>query len=175
MNLQINQTNEEEQLYGQPRMSGQNDKFEIKRPDIKNKLPKIVIYIICIFFLSAIICLSTLNKSTHDLEGIWIRLPDDTSFENMKVEIRNDNGILEAEICAAPDGSSRAFQVGQIKWNDMKKNGLTTFTFYDLNEKNSGKASGSILMSNDKKTIYISHSINQGPGRGDYQIWKKVK
>lgn len=68
---------------------------------------------------------------SRSAEGIWVRYEDDSGLAGMSVEIRKNDGHLEGVIVAMGE-TTHPFQVGQVKWKDIRKVGIGKYTCYDL-------------------------------------------
>ena len=112
------------------------------------------------------------NKDIGDLEGEWVRQPDDTNFAGMIVEIKENGGEYIGVIKSTPVDS---FKVGDIKWSDMTMVGFNTFYEYDLADDGVTRYHSKIKISFDGKTL-TDDAIDQSRiSYGKNQVWKKME
>ena len=110
------------------------------------------------------------SKDVSDLEGEWVRQPDDTNFAGMIVEFKQEDGRYVGVIKYSP---VTEFSVGQEKWSDITKVGFNTFYEYDLWDDGVTRSHAKLKVSLDGKTL-TNAAINQGAmSYGANQIWKK--
>ena len=91
---------------------------------------KALIGVVAAFLLlcAGIVAFANFSRSA---EGIWVRYEDDSGLAGMSVEIRKNDGHLEGVIVAMGE-TTHPFQVGQVKWRDIRKVGIGKYTCYDL-------------------------------------------
>ena len=110
------------------------------------------------------------SKDVNDLEGEWIRQPDDTNFAGMIVEFNQEGGRYVGIIKYSPVPE---FSVGQEKWADMTKAGFNSFYEYDLLDDGVTRSHTKLKISFDGKTL-TNNATNQNTDiGGKNQVWKK--
>lgn len=110
------------------------------------------------------------------IEGTWVRQMDDNStLAGMTVEVKRDGNILEGTIISMPEGAI-GFEVGQIKWFQIKKVGFGKYEFYDLiHHETTGTYSYgttsilTVLQGGNQLTLATDGSNS----RGNFQVWVK--
>lgn len=113
------------------------------------------------------------------IEGTWVRQDDDTHVAGMTVEVKRVNGVLQGTIIDMTDGVG-TFEVGLVKWYDLKRVGFGKYELYDL--IGIGGSSTSYHYDGILSTIQILSGgqslnvVNPKPGNtGNFQIWTKQK
>ncbi len=113
------------------------------------------------------------------IEGIWVRQTDTNyTVAGMTVEVRRNGRALEGVIISMPEGAE-AFEVGQIKWFNIRKVGFGRYSFQDLTHSDSSgsyyyhRESDILAVSSGGKNLSIITS--QPDQKGHYQVWLKNK
>ena len=117
---------------------------------------------------------------SRSAEGIWVRCEDDSGLAGMTVEIRKRDGNLEGVIVAMGE-TTVPFQIGQVKWKDIRKVEIGKYTCYDLSysyDKNAfyyGEAPSTIVIETGRKrmTLTVPRALDGSIQTGQYQTWEK--
>lgn len=83
--------------------------------------------LVFVLLCAGIVAYANVSRS---IEGVWMRDADDTANTGMIVEVRKNGGTLEGVIVSP--GKSSTFQAGQVKWKDIRKEGIGKYSFYEL-------------------------------------------
>ena len=118
----------------------------------------------------AVIGFMVVSKDVGDLEGEWVRQPDDTDFAGMIVEFKQEGGRYVGIIKHSPVPE---FSVGQEKWSDMTKAGFNTFYEYDLHDDGTTRSHAKLKVSLDGKTLTKKATNQNAVFYGKNQVWKK--
>lgn len=178
MNQQFQQKESKERkqdaasLYFHDEADNHRDKEE-KKSRKRRSSPGIIKYVaIVIIAVVAIagIGFMVVSKDVSDLEGEWVRQPDDTEYAGMIVEFKQENGKYTGIIKSTP---TDAFSVGQEKWADMTKAGFNTFYTYDLCGGGEVRTHSKLKISMDGKTLSNVVTNPSEVTAGANQVWKK--
>ncbi len=161
--------------YNEKEYSMDNIQGQIQKRERAIKLKHLLISVLSIVLLSFLFARIFLSKSIGDLEGIWVRQPDDNAMANgMMIEIKKENGMYVGKIVAIDDES--AMPVGTSKWSGFQKDALNVFVFYDMAiSKNTSERTyfvGYGLTSLDGNTLTV---YAPGASAGAHQVWVKQK
>ena len=111
------------------------------------------------------------------LEGNWVRYDDDTHVAGMTVAVVNNGGVLEGHIIQMMDGIG-VFNVGQVKWHNIKKVSENRYDLDDLFNINNGQAwyvadvpSHITIIKEGKRLTLVT---DRKEGTGNHQIWEKM-
>ena len=149
--------------------NGKNKENRNSRKSSSGNIKRIVIAVIAVLAIAGV-GFMVVSKDVSDLEGEWIRQPDDTNFEGMVVEFKQDGGRYVGVIKYSPVAE---FSVGQEKWADMTKAGFNTFYEYDLLDDGVTRSHTKLKISFDGKTL-TNNATNQNTDiGGKNQVWKK--
>ena len=111
------------------------------------------------------------------LEGNWVRYDDDTHVAGMTVAVVNNGGVLEGHIIQMMDGIG-IFNVGQVKWHNIKKISENRYDLDDLFNINNGQTWSvsdipshiTIIKDGQRLTLITDRT----EGTGNHQIWEKM-
>ena len=96
------------------------------------RISKRFVIAIGICVVMSILTMVGLYSFGRRLEGVWIRQPDDnTNAKGMVVVVSKVDGIYQGEIIEMGN-DSRLFEVGQIKWKNIRKVGFGQYECNDL-------------------------------------------
>ena len=140
-----------------------------KRKSSSGVVKNIVIVLIAVVAIAGI-GFMVVNKDVNDLEGEWVRQPDDTNFSGMIVEFKQEGGKYVGVIKYSPVPE---FSVGQEKWADMTKVGFNTFYEYDLLDDGITRSHAKLKVSLDGKTLTNVATNQESVAYGANQVWKK--
>ena len=178
MNQQFQQKESKERkqdaasLYFHDEANNHRDKEEKKsrkRRSSSGVIKSVAIVIIAVVAIAGI-GFMVVSKDVSDLEGEWVRQPDDTDFAGMIVEIKEEGGKYIGVIKYSPVDS---FSVGEHKWSDMTKAGFNTFYEYDLLDDGVTRVHTKIKISLDGKTLTNNSTNQNAEYYGKNQVWKK--
>ena len=149
--------------------NGKKKENRNSRKSSSGNIKRIVIAVIAALAIAGV-GFMIVSKDVSDLEGEWVRQPDDTNFAGMIVEFKQEDGRYVGVIKYSP---VTEFSVGQEKWSDITKAGFNTFYEYDLWDDGITRSHAKLKVSLDGKTL-TNAAINQGAmSYGANQIWKK--
>ncbi len=131
-------------------------------------------------FIVVIAIILSIYIFARPIEGVWIRQQDDNStLAGMTVEVKKNNGSIDGTIIAMPEGAE-TFEVGQVKWFNMKKVGFGVYQGQSLGayedtggcvyHYDNNVSTMTILHGGDKLTL-VSPDVE----KGGFQIWIKQK
>ena len=178
MNQQIQQKDSEGRKqdaaaqYFHGAVDNKKDKKKEKRKSLNSSSGAIKYIVIAVLAVLAIVGIGfmVMSKDVSDLEGEWVRQPDDTDYAGMVVEFKQDGGRYVGIIRSTP---VTAFSVGQEKWSDMTKVGFNTFYVYDLCGGGEVRVHSKLKVSMDGKTLYNAVTNPSEVPSGAKQVWKK--
>lgn len=140
-----------------------------------------ILFIVVLSVVGLTLGLVHINGSRISIEEIWKRNTDDNSqMSGMVVKIIKNNGNFKGEIIELPTSASY-FEVGQIKWDIISKQGKNEYLYRDLT---GGDGSGTysyseesvMKLSEDGNTLFLDTFWNNAGAEEDLkQIWDRVK
>ncbi len=95
------------------------------------KIKKSSLFIIVASFVAIVAAIIAIYSFARPIEGVWVRQEDDTHVAGMTVEVKCVNGVLQGEIIDMDEGIG-TFEVGLIKWYDIKKVGFGQYQLQSL-------------------------------------------
>ena len=133
-----------------------------------------------IMFLTVLAVTVAVYHFAWPIEGVWVRQEDDVHVAGMVVKVERVNGALQGTIIAMDEGVG-VFEVGLVKWMNIKKVGFGRYEWYDLLGKIDRNSTTPFHYENDVSHCTVSgngHFFNllcptDGPGK--YQVWIKQK
>ncbi len=171
---------EEFQIHHQGIIEPQEQIDAVSNSDHKSglRIKRTTVLYIVVSIVTVMVFILAVYFFARPIEGVWVRQEDDTRVAGMTVRVEKVNGILQGTIIDMNEGIG-TFEVGLVKWMDIKKVGFGRYIWYDLIGIGGSSdyyhyedtiASCTISRGGKRLDLY-----SPGAGTGKFQIWIKQK